>query len=999
MPQNLSAPSDLQREELCYLFVKNLPFAAALLDRDMNYLITSQRWLSDLGLDQQDITGRSHYEFFPQHCQPLSAAHQQCLTEVTELCVEEQFHQSDQAIAWRQWKICSWQDKGGSIGGVMLVAEDITQRKQAEINLRENEAELQAIIDNCPAVIYLRDTQGRLTRVNRQFEILTGMSAKQIYGKTSYDLFPKHVADEHWRNDQILLASGRAVTVEELAPQADGLHTYVSVKFPIFNANGEVSATGGISTDISDRKQAEQALQESEAMYRQMLDAIPDMVLCKGERSRIIYGNEAFREFYGMSNEELQGLIDSPVNDPDYTQQYIQDDLYVFSTGQTLNIPEEPVTRHDGSVHLFHTIKTPIFDATGNVVQTMGVSRNITERKQADMALQQGKHQLEEAQRLAHIGSWDFDPMTGVISWSDEVYRIHGLSVGPKAPSYAELLQMHHPSDRDPFQEVVNKALTEGAAYDIEYRIIQPTGSIRYIHAKGEAILNEQGETVRLFGTIFDITDRKQFEVALKQSEARLREKAQREQLLNQLTNQIRSSLDLSQTLETAVREIQSLLRLDRCLFVRYRQHTELPYWEITQEAKDPALNSLLGFKNVDADILPLAEKSLRREGVRINNVQTEPDATTREFFTFLGYTATLTLPVHTQSGEIGVICCAMTQSNRTWDDSEVALLQAVGDNLAIAIDQAKLYEQSRAAAATAQAQTQQLEQTLRELQQTQAQLVQTEKMSSLGQLVAGVAHEINNPVNFIYGNLSHADDYMQDLLHLLDLYQQHYPQPHPEIQQERTDVDIEFLSEDLPKLLSSMKVGADRIQKIVLALRNFSRMDEAEVKSVNVHEGIDSTLMILHNRIKDTPNHRGIEIIKTYDKLPLLECYAGQLNQVFMNVLSNAIDALNERDSQRSPEEIKQNPSTITIQTCKLDARQVQISIADNGPGMPEPVRQRLFEPFFTTKPIGKGTGLGLSISYQVIVEKHLGQLECISAPGQGAEFLITLPLATKRM
>ncbi|MBW4488870.1 MAG: PAS domain-containing protein [Trichocoleus desertorum ATA4-8-CV12] len=999
MPQNLSAPSDLQREELCYLFVKNLPFAAALLDRDMNYLITSQRWLSDLRLDQQDIIGRSHYEFFPQHCQPLSAAHQHCLAENTELCVEEQFQPLDQAIAWRQWKICSWQDKVGAIGGVMLVAEDITQRKQAEAALRENEAELQAIIDNCPAIIYLRDTQGRLTRVNRQFEILTGMSAEQICGKSSHDLFPKHVADEHWKNDQILLATGQAVTVEELAPQADGLHTYLSVKFPIFNSKGEVSVTGGISTDISDRKQAEQALKESEALYRQMLDAIPDMVLCKGERSRIIYGNEAFRNFYGRTNEELQGLIDSPVNDPDYTQQYIKDDLYVFSTGQTLNIPEEPVTRHDGSVRLFHTIKTPIFDAAGNVVQTMGVSRDITERKQADIALQQGKHQLEEAQRLAHIGSWDFDPMTGVISWSDEVYRVHGLPVGPKAPSYAELLQMYHPSDRDLFQEAVTKALTEGAAYEIEYRIIQPTGSIRHIHAKGEAILNEQGETVRLFGTIFDITDRKQFEVALKQSEARLREKAQREQLLNQLTNQIRSSLNLNQTLEAAVREIQSLLQLDRCLFVRYRQHIELPYWEITQEAKDPALKSFVGSKTVDADILPLAEKALRRAIVRIDDVQSEPDPTTRQFFTFLGYTAMLTIPIHTQSGEIGIICCVMTQAVRTWDNSEVALLQVVGDNLAIAIDQAKLYEQSRAAAATAQAQTQQLEQTLRELQQTQAQLVQTEKMSSLGQLVAGVAHEINNPVNFIYGNLSHADEYMQGLLHLLDLYQQHYPQPHPEIQQQRTDVDIEFLSEDLPRLLSSMKVGADRIQKIVLALRNFSRMDEAEVKSVNVHEGIDSTLMILHNRIKDTPNHRGIEIIKTYDKLPLLECYAGQLNQVFMNVLSNAIDALNERDSQRSPQEIKQNPSTITIQTRKLDARQVQISIADNGPGMPEPVRQRLFEPFFTTKPIGKGTGLGLSISYQVIVEKHLGQLECISAPGQGAEFLITLPLATKRL
>ncbi|HEY9750320.1 MAG TPA: PAS domain-containing protein, partial [Allocoleopsis sp.] len=288
MSPNLPASSSLQCEELCALFVEHLPFAAALLDREMNYLMTSQRWLSDLGLAQKDITGRSHYEFFPQHCQPLSAAHQRCLAEVTELSVEEQFLQPDGLKAWRQWKIRSWQDRSGAIAGVMLVAEDVTQRKQAEANLRESEAELQAIIDNCPAIIYLRDAEGRLTRVNRQFEILMGMSAEQICGKNSHDLFPQDVADEHWRNDQILLSTGKAVTVEELAPQADGLHTYLSVKFPIFNSKGEITATGGISTDISDRKRAEQALQENEVLYRQMLDAIPDMVLCKGERSRII---------------------------------------------------------------------------------------------------------------------------------------------------------------------------------------------------------------------------------------------------------------------------------------------------------------------------------------------------------------------------------------------------------------------------------------------------------------------------------------------------------------------------------------------------------------------------------------------------------------------------------------------------------------------------------------------------------------------------------------
>lgn len=284
------------------------------------------------------------------------------------------------------------------------------------------------------------------------------------------------------------------------------------------------------------------------------------------------------------------------------------------------------------------------------------------------------------------------------------------------------------------------------------------------------------------------------------------------------------------------------------------------------------------------------------------------------------------------------------------------------------------------------------LEQYLDKLQKTQAQLVQTEKMSSLGQLVAGIAHEINNPVNFIFGNLNHANEYTQDVLRLLELYQKHYPLPNPEIQEEAQAIDLEFLLEDLPKLLSSMRVGADRIRKIVASLRTFSRMDEAERKAVNIHDGIDSTLMILQHRLKPKSEYPAIEIIKDYGNLPLVECYAGELNQVFMNVLSNAIDAL-EESLVKNPEKMT-NPS-ISINTEQLDAHQVEIRIADNGLGMPESVRRRLFDPFFTTKPVGKGTGMGLSISYQIITEKHGGLLYCQSEPGQGAEFIIRIPLA----
>jgi signal transduction histidine kinase len=289
---------------------------------------------------------------------------------------------------------------------------------------------------------------------------------------------------------------------------------------------------------------------------------------------------------------------------------------------------------------------------------------------------------------------------------------------------------------------------------------------------------------------------------------------------------------------------------------------------------------------------------------------------------------------------------------------------------------------------------TTELKNTLEELQRTQSQVIQSEKMSSLGQLVAGVAHEINNPVNFIHGNLVHVQEYTQDLLAFVELYQQYDPNPAVEIQTVAEEIDLEFLQEDLPKMLSSMKVGTDRIRQIVLSLRNFSRIDEAEFKSVDIHEGIDSTLMILQHRLKAKPEQPEIEVIKDYGSVPLVECYAGQLNQVFMNILVNAIDALEENNIKRTYQEIEENLSQIKIRTSVINSKWLEIAIADNGVGISKEFQQRIFDPFFTTKPVGKGTGMGMSISYQIITEKHGGKLECFSTSGVGTEFIIQIPL-----
>ncbi|AFY37646.1 integral membrane sensor signal transduction histidine kinase [[Leptolyngbya] sp. PCC 7376] len=296
----------------------------------------------------------------------------------------------------------------------------------------------------------------------------------------------------------------------------------------------------------------------------------------------------------------------------------------------------------------------------------------------------------------------------------------------------------------------------------------------------------------------------------------------------------------------------------------------------------------------------------------------------------------------------------------------------------------------------SSQAANQKLEQTLTELQSAQIQVIQSEKMSSLGQLVAGVAHEINNPVNFVQGNIYHVETYVNDLLEIPEFYQQFYPEPPEEIESFLEDIEMEFVREDLPKILKAMRVGTNRITDIVLALRNFSRTDDSKLKKMDVHEGIENTLMILRHRTDSKGKRPKIEIEKKYSELPQINCYPGLLNQVFMNLLANAIDALEEKLEGQSEEEKQKETPHITIRTgLTQDNKSIQVAIADNGLGIPDKVRSRIFDPFFTTKEIGKGTGMGLSISYQLVTEKHQGQFRCESKPGQGTEMIIEIPLA----
>ncbi|MEG4505736.1 PAS domain S-box protein [Microcoleus sp. F6_B4] len=1033
---------------------------------------------------------------------------------------------------WIAWTNKPLLDANGNFAGLLCIGTDISDRKQAEIALQASESELRALFAAMNDVIFVIDLEGRYLKIAPTNPELLYKPSAELIGKTLHDIMPPETADFFFSQIQLTADTKQTHSIEYCL-QIDDQEVWFVANISPMQENTVI----WIARDITERKQAENWLTGQKQILEMIAkgaplgDTLNALVKIIEQQSRDVIGSilllapdgEHLLHAAGPSlpdsyNAAIHGRAIGPEAGSCGTAAFTRQQVIVT------DIASDPLWENYRDLALSFGLRaclsTPILSSQGQVLGTFGMyysqpchppildmqlieaTMNLAgiaiERKQAEESLKQLNQELENRvkDRTAQLmqteerwqlalkgnndGIWDWNLQTGELFLSDRFKEITGYDEhSPVVDYFDELNKGTHPDDlalvMQALQDHLNKKTPH---YIIEYRCWCYNSVYKWILSRGQALWDASGTAVRIVGSITDITERKQAEEALRESEARYQKlsanlpgviyqfllradgyssfpyispacrelfELEPEDVLqnaalirnlihpDDLQNHDESVAISAQTLQPwqwegrmvlpsgKIRWFQIMSRPEAkengavlwdgiAVDVTDRKQAELALQESQQfiqkvASATPGIlylydleeqrniytnNSLLALLGYRFDDLTAMESSLMPQLIHPEDLPK-----------ILKHHASI---LEVEDGEIREIEYRMRaadghflwmQSRDTIfsrnADGQAKVIIGVSQDIAIRKQAEEALRQSEG---REREKARDLELALLELQSTQTQLIQTEKMSSLGQLVAGIAHEVNNPVNFIHANIDYLKQYTKQLLELVTLYQQEYPEPNSKIVDRIQEIDLGFLAEDLTKIVGSMQLGTDRIRQIVLSLRNFSRLDESGMKPVDIHAGIESTLLILQHRLKSRDSRPEIAIIKEFGKLPPVECYASQLNQVFMNIIANGIDAIEERYQKLSVPRSQIENGRIVIFTGVTAEKTAMVEISDNGTGIPDAIVDRIFNPFFTTKAVGKGTGLGMSIAHSIVVEKHKGKIECISSIGCGTTFRIQIPI-----